>query len=284
MTHSPILQKSAKTFKKPSNSPTSRDLKTHVAPLGSKRLVPDSKPKTSFNSFVHRVLRTQNMSPKVADHIANNSWRQSTALVMNTATKHWLSFCKLHDRPLLDFCLDHILDFLYYLSTGLNLTYCDVQDGKQFVMAIVKLLGNSLSAADKEVMSKFMKGIFNKKPPIKEHSKMHSWDVDIALDFFSTGCKNEHLLISELAGKVCLLILPSRMCRIGELALLDLEHMDIMDSAVTFTLQMPTKTFTPGSCNAYSQGLQKLTIKKFPYPKICPVEALYMYLKRTLPF
>ena len=30
--------------------------------------------------------------------------------------------------------------------------------------------------------------------------------------------------------------------------------------------------------------LQCLTIKKFPDPTICPVEALYMYLKRTLPF
>ena len=108
---------------------------------------------------------------------------------------------------------------------------------------------------------------------------MHSWDVDIALDFFSTGCWNEQLSISELAGKVCLLILLSRMCRIGELTLLDLEHMDILDGTITFTLQMPTKTFTSGSCNAYSQGLQKLTIKKFPDPKICPVEALYMYLK-----
>ena len=170
---------------------------------------------------------------------------------MNTATKQWLAFCKLHDRPLLNFRLDQVLDFLEYLSTGLELSYCAVYDGKQFVMAIVKLLGSTLSATDKEVVNKFMKGIFNKKPPIKR-LKMRSWDVDIALDFFSNGSKNKNLLISELAGKVCLLILLSRMCRIGELALLDLEHMEILDGAMTFTLQMPTKTFTMGSCNAYS--------------------------------
>ena len=129
-----------------------------------------------------------------------------------------------------------------------------------------------------------MKGVFNKKPPIKQRSKLRSWDVDIVLDHLVSGADNKVMDLSELAGKLCLLILLNRMCRIGELAILDLEKMEISEGSVCFTLPVPTKTFTTGSCNEYIRGLQHLTLKRFPNPAICPVEALYTYLKRTLPF
>ena len=151
-------------------------------------------------------------------------------------------------------------------------------------MAINKLRKPGLTNADKEVINKFMQGVFNTKPPVKTRSKLKSWDVDIALDYLTVGPDNKVMDLSDLAGKLCLLVLLSRMCRIGELAQLDLEHMVISEGSVCFTLPVPTKTFTTGSCNAYSQGLQKLTLKRFPNPAICPVEALYTYLKRTLPF
>ena len=129
-----------------------------------------------------------------------------------------------------------------------------------------------------------MKGVFNTKPPVKPRSKMKSWDIDIAFDYMTLCSDNKVMDLSDLAGKLCLLVLMSRMCRIGELGQLDLEHMDISEGSVCFPLPVPTKTFTTGSRNAYSQGLQKLTLKRFPNPAICPVEALYTYLKCTLPF
>ena len=139
-----------------------------------------------------------------------------------------------------------------------------------------------MSLDKKEVIAKFMKGVFNKKPPIKQRLKL--WDIDIVLDHLVSGADNKVMDLSELAGKLCLLILLSRMCRIGELAMLDLEKMEISEGSVCFTLPVPTKIFTTGSCNEYSQGLQCLTLKRFPNPAICLVKALYTYLKRTLPF
>ena len=177
-----------------------------------------------------------------------------------------------------------MLEFLEYLSSKLKLSYNAIRDGKQFIMAINKLKKVAMSQDEKEVIAKFMKAIFNKKPPIKQWPKLKSWDVDIVLDHIISQADNKAMELAELAGKLCLLVLLSRMCRIGELAMLDLENMEISEGSISFTLPVPTKMFTTGSCNEYSQGLQRLTIKKFPNPSICPVEALYTYLKRTLPF
>ena len=203
---------------------------------------------------------------------------------MNTATKHWIQFCKSRHKKPFTFEVNQVLEFLKYLSTDLELSYNAVQDGKQFVMAINKLKKVGMSSDEKEVITKFMKGVFNKKPPIKQRLKLRSWNVDIVLDHLVSGADNKVMDLSELAGKLCLLIPLNRMCRIGELAILDLEKMEISEGSVCFTLPVPTKTFTTGSCNEYIQGLQRLTLKRFPNPAICPVEALYTYLKRTVPF
>ena len=202
---------------------------------------------------------------------------------MNTTTKWWINFCKLKNKKFFNFSLNQVVEFLEYLSEGLKLSYNAVRDGKQFVMAINKLKKPGLSQGHKEVVHKFMKGVFNLRPPIKPGSKLKSWDIVIALDYLTSGPTNQVMDLSDLAGKLCLLVLLSRMCRIGELAQLDLEHMEINEGSVCFTLPVPTKTFTTGSYNEYSQGLQKLTFKRFPNPAICPVEAQYTYLKCTLP-
>ena len=76
-----------------------------------------------------------------------------------------------------------------------------------------------------------MKGVFNKRPPqktpIKQCPNLKSWDVDIVLDHLVSGADNKVMELSELAGKLCLLVLLSRMCRIGELVMLHLEQMEI---------------------------------------------------------
>ena len=124
---------------------------------------PVKKLKISFNTFVRRLLRSQNMPPRVAEHIADNGWRQSTALVMNTATKRWVQFCKIGSKKPFDFEINQVLEFLEYLSSELKLSYNAVRDGKQFVMAINKLKKVPMSPADKEVIAKFMTAVFNKR-------------------------------------------------------------------------------------------------------------------------
>ena len=79
-----------------------------------------------------------------------------------------------------------------------------------------------------------------------------------------------------------MLILLSLMCRISELTGLDLDKMTINEGSISFTLPVPTKTFSTKACSYTNQGLQHLTLKKFADSRICPVSALYAYLKRNL--
>ena len=80
-----------------------------------------------------------------------------------------------------------------------------------------------MSQAQMGCIYRYVQGVFNKNPPIKK--EMQTWDIDIALNYFKVSGPNDSLPLHDLAGKISLLILLSRMCRIGEVAQLDLQYM-----------------------------------------------------------
>ena len=122
-------------------------------------------------------------------------------------------------------------------------------------------------------------GDFYRNPPIKK--AMNTWDIDVALDYFKAAGSNEEIPLNDLAGKISLLILLSRMCRIGEVAQLDLQHMEQVEGRLVFTLPKPTKTFTAEKCGSYNKNLQTLAVDSFPEPELCPYGAIMAYLRRT---
>ena len=87
--------------------------------------------------------------------------------------------------------------------------------------------------------------------------------------------------VNSLAGKLILQILLTQMCRSGEVAQLKLTCMRLLQGAVQFHLQKPTKTLTVKSITAVRK-LQIMTIKKFEgNPLLCPLTTLLAYIDRT---
>ena len=126
-----------------------------------------------------------------------------------------------------------------------------------------------------------MKSIFNRNPPIPKRPRLITWNVDIALDFLQQWDDNQKLQLNDLAGKISLLILLSTMCRISDVAQLDMATSTATDSGREFHLQNPTKCFTENNMAFGGTNLQTLILRKFEESKLCPVSAINTYIART---
>ena len=86
------------------------------------------------------------------------------------------------------------------------------------------LRGNAFFQTDNNYLVQYIRGVLNNGPaPAKK--AIGSWNVDIMLDYLLTVGSNFQMGINYLAGKIVVLILLTRMCRIGKVVQLDTEFM-----------------------------------------------------------
>ena len=78
-----------------------------------------------------------------------------------------------------------------------------------------------------------------------------------------------------------MLILLANMCRISDVAQLDLAQMTRGEGHLSFWLETPTKTFTEANMNFSGGGLQTLVIEEFEDHMLCPVQAIECYIDRS---
>ena len=136
------------------------------------------------------------------------------------------------------------MEFLDFLYTELKLTYYPMRAAKEFLFAVPQFLTEPLSQSDRECIAKYVKSIFNQDPPIPKRPHLVTWNVDIALNFLQQWADNEKLQLNDLGGKISLLILLATICRISDVAQLDMACSTTMEQGLEFRLQHPTKYFT----------------------------------------
>ena len=197
---------------------------------------------------------------------------------LNAATCRWLAFCKKYKKSVVTFDLEQCLEFLDFLHLDLKLTYYPMRAAKEFLSAVSKFLKDPLSQSDCECIAKYIKSIFNQNPPIPKRPHLVTWNVDIALDFLQQWDDNQNLQLNNLGGKILLLILLATMCRISDVAQLDMATSTTTDTGLEFHLQNPTKCFTENNMVFGGTNLQTLVLRKFEDPKLCPVHAINTYI------
>ena len=163
----------------------------------------------------------------------------------------------------------------------LKLTYYLIRAAKEFLSAVSKFLKDPLSQSDSECIAKYVKSIFNQNPPIPKRPCLITWNVDIALNFLQQWDDNQQLQLNDLGDKISLLILLATMCRISDVAQLDMATSTTTDSGLEFCLQNPTKCFTENNMAFGGTNLQTLVLRKFEEPKLCAVSAINTYIART---
>ena len=251
-------------------------------PLGPVKMVPRKKSQIGFTTFVRYLLRAKQVPQGVAKYIVSNSWKESTIIKLNTATRRWVAYCRENEKKLVNFTGRQCLDFLYHCVEKLNLSFYAMRATKEFLVTISKLLTKPLSSSDLECMSKFIRGVFNARPPVPyTKSSPVTWNVDIPLTYIKNGPSNEEMGMSQLGGKIAMLILLANMCRISDVAQLDLAQMTRGEGHLSFWLETPTKTFTKANMNFGGTALQTLVIEEFEDEKLCPVRAIECYIERS---
>ena len=180
-------------------------------------------------------------------------------------------------------CFPVLLQFLQFEHEVNGTPFSSLRGMAQFIRVVRTLQGDPLTEGQSDLITKFMQGTFNQNPPIT-NSRHRTWDINIILDFLLTLGENEAMLINTLAGKAILLILLTTMCRLNDVAQLQMSLMQVHQKETVFTLAKPTKTFTMKSHIA-QRNLQKLTLKKFSAnPALCPTTTLAAYIDRTKSF
>lgn len=120
------------------------------------------------------------------------------------------------------------------------------------------------------MVSKLMKGIFNKNPP-KPNS---TWDVDRVLTCVAKIPSEARPLI--LSCKTAIIMALATFMRISELASIELKSVNVTESGASFSLLNLRKAQRSGPLASFS-------IKRLPESaaNVCPVATLQSYLELT---
>ena len=172
----------------------------------------------------------------------------------------------------------------YYCVNELHLTFYAIRASKEFLFAVSRLLIKPFSESDKECITKYIRGVFNRRPLIPRRNRMVTWNVDVVLDYFTAAGDNKSLPLNDLAGKISMLVMLSTMCRLSDVSQLDILNMTETQDFLEFRLDTPTKTFTEYNMAFGGSGLQTLTLHRFDDPRLCPVQAILKYISRTAGF
>ena len=228
---------------------------------------------TSRLACIRRSSQARGLSDRVID-IIRKSWRASTESSYSSAWKQWDSRCIERNTDPFSAPLKDVLEFLYE----------QFKMGKQY--RTINSLRSAITMTHEEVdgarigqhplISRFLKGIYNSRPPAPRYSA--TWDVDVILTYLLNLPGNEDLSFQLLTDKVAMLMALSNADRCSDLAALDLNFRSFLPDGVQFIIPGLTKSRRGGP-----------PIKAFyptfiEDPKLCPVKALRCYEERSSEF
>ena len=130
------------------------------------------------------------------------SWRAGTEKQYNAAWRSWCVWCYVGKRNLVQSSEVTVLSYLNYLQKR-GKSYSVINTHKSMIIQTSKLLGNEWCVSPSYI-SRFMKGLFNKIPPVPRYCSM--WNVDHVIQFLRTLYPLENLSIKMLAFKTMTLV------------------------------------------------------------------------------
>jgi len=202
--------------------------------------------------------------------IVEASIRTSTKKKYSTYIDKWHKFCKTENLRT-RISANHIVNFLSELYNN-NASYSAIKSAKSALSHEICLPPFS-SIGDHPLIRKFMKGVFNLRPPKAKCGFI--WDVKVLFQYFDNLENNDELNDYDLTYKtLCLLVLLNGS-RINTVHKFKTDEIIINDIGITIT---------PSDLLKHSRQNRKNDI--FYYKeykdnkKLCVVSALKEYLKR----
>ena len=148
-------------------------------------------------SCVRKSLTEQRISGE-PQKIIVDSWRSSTKKQYSTYVIQWLEYCKMQKVDTTTRSLQDVLEFL--TRQFLRLGYSDVSSSRSALSNFITI--NCHTLGDHPLISRFMSGLFNRKPALPRYIEM--WDPQIILEYVVKLPENKDL---ELKLKLVILLL-----------------------------------------------------------------------------
>ena len=166
------------------------------------------------------------------------------------------------------------VDIINYLSSlcSENKSYSCVNTHKYAIVQTLASLGNDKFVSS-PFIARFMKGIFNLKPPIPRYKEF--WDVKKVLEFLASQFPLESLSLKMLTLKTIALLALSTAQRSQTLSMLNINNMNLTEDYVVFSIQNLHKTSKLGNLKL------DLKINAFHQKGICPVCTIKRYIEMT---
>ena len=153
------------------------------------------------------------------------SWRPGPKEVYNRALQRWLEYCRIRgyypQHPTVSEALD-FLDALFAQGLG----YSDINSHRSALSSILQVPGVE-RIGEHNLVSQFMKGVFNLRPPQPLYSKM--WDINKVLLYLKGLGRNEDLTLRQLTLKTAMLSSTFVGRRLHTLHKLEISKMGISD-------------------------------------------------------
>ena len=169
--------------------------------------------------------------------------------------------------------VNSVLEFLLLMYEG-GCKYREVCDARSALAAVVNIPGYS-SLSDHSMITRFIKGIHNRYPPLRRYIKI--WDINQVLEHYTKFPENSLLSLKELKHKLVLLLMILGARRKQSLLQICIDNIKITDAEM---LQLPTlqKHTKPG------RTIEPIVYKRFKLDaKLCVVYCMTEYLgKRNL--
>ena len=137
-------------------------------------------------------------------------------------------------------------------------------------------MGHQKTLGDDPLVSRLLKGIFQKKPPASRSNRA-TWDASSVLTTLRDWGTPDKLNYAKLSMKVVTLVALFSARRVSDLVLLRTtkEHLQVSDEKVTMFCDFGAKQDRPGHVNP------PIVLRAYEDKRLCPVAHIKAYIKIT---
>ena len=222
-------------------------------------------------SGVRRRLTRQGFPPEIAS-VIEKCRRPSTLKQYKPYIELWEQFCIENNYDSVNTTVLKCLSFLQTLNIK-NYSYSALNTAKSALTCCINLKEGKTLGEHRDVQN-YMRGIFNSRPPTRKKTKI--WDPSLVIIWLKNQPNVNICSISELAGRLAILILLTTGQRPQVLVALRITRMTRVGQSFTFSLDpLDVKQGRPG------YRTPDVILTSFEDERICVTKHLEAYLQRT---
>ena len=243
-----------------------------ISPEQTTASTSSSKPYENDSSkSVRKIISSYGISQK-AEAVILASWRKNTRERYRSVLHKWEAYCSTRGTDPVHTSESIIVEFLNSLYEG-GSSYHTICQARSALNSVIRLAGHN-HIADHSLIARFMKGVFNLRPPLPR--KTVTWDIGKVLLYINNSmADNAELSLKDLTYKVITLLMILSGSRVNTIEGFQTDAMTITKDTYTFHLTKLLKHSRPKFMG------RPVVYRAYPQnKKLCIYEALTEYIKR----